>query len=213
MNELIKIGIVEDDEILRETLVDIINDSDAFTCLFNYSSAEEAHDYLDKNELPDIVLHDIDLPGMNGIDSCKTIKAISPSVKILILTIFDDDEKVFNAIRNGAEGYVLKDSNEDRLLGFLTDIYKGGSAMSPFIASKVLKSFSEKSKSSNDYGLTEREIEILKLLTNGLSKKQLANEMHVSFHTVDTHLKNIYSKLHVHSQIELISKVFKENLI
>lgn len=213
MNDKINIGIVEDDEIFRESLVDTINESDSFHCIFNYSNAEEAHDFLKSNELPDIILHDIDLPGMNGIESCKSIKALCPSVKILILTIFDDDENVFNAIRNGAEGYVLKDSSQDRLLGFLSDINKGGSAMSPFIASKVLKSFSDHSKKTNDYGLTEREIEILKLLTEGQSKKQIADEMHVSFHTVDTHLKNIYSKLHVHSQIELISKVFKENLI
>lgn len=213
MSTMIKIGIIEDDEIYRDTLVDSLTDHEQFVCLFDVSSSEEAHKFIQTNELPDIILHDIDLPKMNGIDSCKVIKSISPSIRILMLTIFDDDEKVFSAIQNGAEGYVLKDTTPDRLIEFLNDIYKGGSAMSPFIASKVLKALSEKSMPTQDYGLTEREIEILKWLTNGLSKKQIAGEMNVSFHTIDTHLKNIYSKLHVHSQIELLSKVFKENLI
>ncbi|MCB0278321.1 MAG: response regulator transcription factor [Calditrichaeota bacterium] len=213
MNNKINIGIVEDDTIYRETIRDIIDEHPDLNCLFAVSSAEEAHDLLEQDEIPEVLLHDIDLPRMSGIDSVKIIRHFSPSTHIIMLTIYDDDTKIFSAVLNGAEGYLLKSTSSEKLIEAIFDVSKSGAVMNPQIAAKVLKMFSGQSLPERDYGLSNREKDILQELVNGLNKKQIADTLCISFYTVETHLKNIYAKLHVHTQVDLISKVYKEKLI
>ena len=213
MLDVINIGIVEDDVIYRESLQDLLEGMPQFHCMFAVNSSEEAHQHISSDLIPEVVLHDIDLPKMSGIDSCKKIKELSPSTHIIMLTIFDEDDKVFDDILNGAEGYLLKSSSTEKIIEGIIDVVKGGAVMTPQIAAKVLKIFTKNSVPKKDYGLTKRQIDILKALTEGLNKHQIAEKLFISHYTVETHLKNIYAKLHVHSQIDLMSKIYKENIV
>ena len=160
MNNKINIGIVEDDTIYRETIRDIIDEHPDLNCLFAVSSAEEAHDLLEQDEIPEVLLHDIDLPRMSGIDSVKIIRHFSPSTHIIMLTIYDDDTKIFSAVLNGAEGYLLKSTSSEKLIEAIFDVSKSGAVMNPQIAAKVLKMFSGQSLPERDYGLSNREKDI-----------------------------------------------------
>jgi len=213
MNNKINVGIVEDDSIYRQTICTIINDHPDLNCLFDVRTAEEAQELIKDDNIPEIILHDIDLPKMSGIESVQIIRRYSPSTHIIMLTVYDDDSKIFNAILNGAEGYLLKSASSAKIIEAIFDVSKSGAVMDPQIAAKVLKMFSDQSMPKQDYGLSNREKDILQELVNGLNKKQIADKLCISFHTVETHLKNIYAKLHVHTQIDLISKVYKEKLI
>ncbi|MFQ5674293.1 MAG: LuxR C-terminal-related transcriptional regulator, partial [bacterium] len=131
----------------------------------------------------------------------------------LMLTVFDDDDKIFNAICHGASGYLLKTTTSEDLAKYITDVVIGGAAMSPSVAARVLRMFTKFSAPKKEYGLTGREKEILQHLVNGMSKKHIASHLHLSLFTVDTHLKNIYAKLHVHSQVDVVAKALRERLI
>ena len=211
--DTIHVLIIEDDETYRESITDLINESGQLFCDHTCESCEEAIRVIQKGYLPQVILLDIQLPGISGIEGIKKIKELSPVTHIIMLTVFDDDDKVFNAICQGATGYLLKSSTSEQIQQAIMQVVCGGAAMSPSIAAKILKMFSEYSQIKKDYGLTEREKEILKSLVEGKNKKQVASELFISLYTVDTHLKNIYTKLHVHSQIELISKTLKEHLL
>ncbi len=212
-SDKIHIMIIEDDAIYRESIADLINDTDTLICEHACESCEEALVVLEKQDVPQVILLDIQLPGISGIEGISKIKALSPSTQIIMLTVFDDDDKVFNAICQGATGYLLKSIGGEEIQQAVTQVVCGGAAMSPVIAAKILKMFSEYNQPTKDYGLTEREKEILKILVEGKNKKQSAAELFISQHTLDTHLKNIYAKLHVHSQIDLVSKTLKEHLL
>ena len=209
----IHVMIIEDDAIYRESIADLINDSDTLICDYACTSCEEALNILNLKDAPQVILLDIQLPGISGIEGISKIKALSPSTQIIMLTVFDDDEKVFNAICQGANGYLLKTSGGEEIQKAVTQVVCGGAVMSPAIAAKILKMFSEYTQLKKEYGLTEREKEILKLLVQGKNKKQTASDLCISQYTLNTHLKNIYAKLHVHSQIDLISKTLKEHLL
>ncbi|HSW56358.1 MAG TPA: response regulator transcription factor, partial [Ignavibacteriaceae bacterium] len=168
----------------------------------------------EKEELvPDIILLDIGLPGMNGIELIPELRKLSPSSKIIIITVHDDDENVFNAICEGASGYLLKDLSSDKIVASINEVMNGGAPMNSHIAKKVLNMFRDQNVKSNGYSLSEREKEILSLLVEGLSKKQIAEKIFLSHHTVDSHLRNIYAKLEVHSRSSAISKAIKEKLV
>jgi DNA-binding NarL/FixJ family response regulator len=209
----INVMIIEDDDNYRNSLQEMINSGEGMVCKYACESCEAALDTLKKDFVPEIVLLDIKLPGISGIEGIHKIKAITPATPIIILTVFDDDEKVFNAVCQGASGYLLKSTPGGKIKHAIRDVHCGGAAMSPSIAAKVLNMFARYSQPKQEYGLTTREKEILQLLVDGLSKKHIADKLCVSFYTIDTHLKNIYSKLHVHSQIDVISKTMKEHLI
>jgi DNA-binding NarL/FixJ family response regulator len=209
----IHILIVEDDENYRESMKDLINGSDRLVCEHAVESCEAAIMIIQKDYLPEVILLDIQLPGISGIEGIKKIHNLSPATHIIMLTIFDDDEKVFNAICQGAVGYLLKSSPVEKIQEAVEQVVKGGAAMSPSIAAKVLKMFTQYSQPKQEYGLSQREKEILRLLIYGNNKKQIADQLFISFSTVHTHLKNIYSKLHVHSQIDVVAKALKEHLI
>lgn len=210
----IEIILIEDNSLFRTTLFDFINKTEGMICIASYLSCEDALHEIYKNMLyPDIVLLDIGLPGMSGVEGIAHLKKIIPNSKIIILTIQDDDQNVFNAICSGASGYLLKDSTSEKILESVEEVLNGGAPMNSSIAAKVLKMFKEFVPVKGDYNLTQREKEILKLLVEGLSKKQIAEKLFLSFHTIDSHIRNIYDKLEVHSGSSAVVKAVKENLI
>jgi DNA-binding NarL/FixJ family response regulator len=209
----INVMIIEDDDTYRESLQAAINASQNLACPFACESCEEALEILEKDFAPEILLLDIKLPGISGIEGIPKFKAFSPATHIIMLTVFDDDDLIFNAVCRGAEGYLLKSATPRQIYESIQNVMCGGAAMTPTIAGKVLKMFTQYTEPKGEYDLTMREKEILQLLVDGLSKKHLADRLCISLYTVDTHLKNIYAKLHVHSQIDVIAKALKEHLL
>jgi len=214
MNTPIDVIIIEDNELLRESLKEAINKSSSIRCKNTFGSGEAALDIIEKEELvPDIILLDIGLPGMNGIELIPEIRKLTPTSKIIILTVHDDNENVFNAICSGASGYLLKDLSADNIVNSINEVMNGGAPMNSHIAKKVLNMFRDQNVKSDGYDLSEREKEILSRLIDGLSKKQIAEKIFLSHHTVDSHLRNIYAKLEVHSRSSAISKAIREKLL
>lgn len=165
---------------------------------------------------PDVIVMDIQMPGMNGIEGVKAIKARWPGAHILMQTVFEDEEKVFAAIRAGASGYILKTATTEDIVKAIRDVHAGGSAMTPAIAFKVLEHFrvsAPPAERTNDPGLTEREKQVLALLVKGHSYKMVAAELGLSIHTVDTHIRHIYEKLHVGGLAEAVGKAVKDRLV
>lgn len=214
MTNRIDVIIIEDNELLRDSLKEAINKSSDINCNYTFSSGEAALDIIQKEELvPEIILLDIGLPGMNGIELIPELKRLTPSSKIIIITIHDDDENIFNAICAGAAGYLLKDLSAEKIVNSINEVMNGGAPMNVHIAKKVLNMFRDQNVKSNGYGLSEREKEILKLLIEGLSKKQIAEKIFLSYHTVDSHIRNIYVKLEVHTRGSAVSKAIREKLL
>jgi len=210
----VDIILIEDNELLRDTLKEAINKSSDAACKYSFGSGEAALDLIERNELvPDIILLDIGLPGLSGIELIPELKRLSPSSKIIILTVHDDDENVFNAICAGASGYLLKDLSAETIVSSINEVMNGGAPMNSHIAKKALNMFRDQNLKSDGYGLSEREKEIVSLLVDGLSKKQIAEKIFLSHHTVDSHLRNIYAKLEVHSRSSAISKAIREKLL
>ncbi|MEJ2103545.1 MAG: response regulator transcription factor [Ignavibacteriaceae bacterium] len=206
--------IIEDNELLRDSLKEAINKSSSINCNNTFGSGEAALDFIEKEELvPDIILLDIGLPGMSGIELIPELKKLSPTSKIIIITVHDDDENVFNAICSGASGYLLKDLSADGIVSSINEVMNGGAPMNSHIAKKVLNMFRDQNIRSDGYDLSEREMQILSLLVDGLSKKQIAEKIYLSHHTVDSHIRNIYAKLEVHSRSSAISKAIREKLL
>lgn len=214
MNNPVDIIIIEDNELLRDSLKEAINKSSSIRCKNAFNSGEAALDFIVSEDLvPEIILLDIGLPGINGIDLIPEIRKLTPTSKIIILTVHDDNENVFNAICAGASGYLLKDLSADKIVNSITEVLNGGAPMNSHIAKKVLNMFRDQNIKSDGYGLSNREREILSLLVDGLSKRQIADKIFLSHHTVDSHIRNIYAKLEVHSRSSAISKAIREKLL
>ncbi|MCX6151236.1 MAG: response regulator transcription factor [Ignavibacteriales bacterium] len=209
----IDIWIIEDNLRYRKTLAGLIDRTPGMKCSHSFPSCEDALELLTQKNSPEIILLDIGLPGMSGIMGIEKFKAISPSAQILILTVYDDNDNVFDALCAGASGYLLKDSSPEKIIDSIKEVLAGGAPMNMKIAHKVLEMFARLKPKKNDYGLTEREKEILQYIISGITKQQIADKIFLSFHTVNTHVKNIYKKLHVNTQAGVISKVYKENLL
>lgn len=161
---------------------------------------------------PDVVLMDIDMPGANGIEGLRRIKKADPSIYIIMQTVFEDEEKIFSAIHEGANGYFLKKTAPDKLIEGIREVLEGGAPMTPLVAGRVLGMFRKQKPeetNTNPFDLTSREEEILQMLTRGMSYKMIADATSISYHTVNSHLKKIYEKLHVHSATEAIAKAGK----
>ncbi len=205
----IRIAIIEDDAEIRETLGIIMNGSDGIICEHLYADAESALEDL-PNHWIDVVLMDIELPGISGIEAVRKLNPKMPNTDFIMLTVKQDDSSVFNSLCAGATGYLMKDIPPTDLLNKITEVVNGGAPMSSNIARQVINSFNIPSIPSP---LSKRETEILRLLCNGMNYRSIATELFLSSHTVKTHVKNIYRKLHVHSRAEAVSKAIKDNLL
>lgn len=208
-----RVVLIEDMREVREGLSALISGTNGYQCVAAYGMMETALARIGSDQ-PDIVLTDLGLPGMSGIEGIGRLRDILPDVPILALTIYDNDEQIFNALCRGANGYLLKNTPPARLLDALREAAEGGSPISPAIAARVIKLFREfRPPEKADYHLTPQETQLLKLLVEGHHKKTAAREMGISFHTVSFHLKNIYEKLQVHSKTEAVAKALRERLV
>jgi DNA-binding NarL/FixJ family response regulator len=203
-----RVLIVEDDQEIRNSFSLIVNSSQKFMVINGYSNCEDAIDNLNRDK-PEIILMDIELPGMNGIQGTKVIKDKSPHTDIIMVTVYEDSELVFEALKAGASGYITKSANYMELLSALEEIMKGGAPMSSRIARMVIDNFHVNPNSP----LTKRETEILQLISEGKTYTQISEELFISKETAKTHIKNIYSKLQVNSKSEAIAKANLEKLI
>ncbi len=209
----IKVAIIEDQRDIRECLTFLINGTEGFACTGSYRSMEEALDRIG-HSLPDIVLSDIGLPGMNGIEGVRILKERHPDLLILMSTIYDDEERVFDAICAGACGYLLKKTPPARLLESIREAVTGGAPMTPEVASRVIKLFREiRPPERANYDLTPHETRLLRLFVEGHNYKTAAVEIGVSINTINFHVRNIYSKLQVHSRSEAVAKALRDRLV
>lgn len=204
MNAPITVAIVEDKDEIRQSLAILIGGAEGFDCRATYPTAEDAADELAARPV-DVVLMDIDLPGMNGIECVRHLKPRCPDTQFMMCTIYDEEEKVFEALKAGANSYILKRSAPHKLLEAIAELHQGGSPMSSTIARKIVGSFHVSSPAELDV-LTPREREILARLAKGYSHREVADELFVSPTTVRKHIFNIYEKLQVHSKVEAVNK-------
>jgi len=210
---LIKTAIIEDQRDIREGLTMLINGTEGYACTGSYRTMEEALDKISR-EMPDVVLSDIGLPGMDGIEGMRILKERYPQMLILMLTIYDDDDRIFDALCAGACGYLLKRTSPMRLLESLKEAVTGGAPMSPEIASRVITLFREiRPPDRADYELTPHETRLLKLLVEGYNYTTSAQELNVSINTIKFHIRNIYEKLQVHSKSEAVAKALQNRLV
>lgn len=211
---MIRVVIFEDNRSLRNGLFQLINGSDGFNCVDTFSNCDHLIERIEKTK-PNVVLMDIEMPGISGIEGVRIIKEKFPTIKILMETIFDDDDKIFQSICAGAEGYILKHTSPVEILESIKEIHEGGSPMTPSIANRVLKMVKENESKSRktDFDLTPREKEILTCLVEGLSYKMTADTCAVSIDTVNAHIKSIYKKLQVHSKSEAVVKAIKGKIV
>ena len=201
-----KVAIVEDSKTTREGLETIVNLSPDFRCVCTCSTAEEALKVLPKLE-PELVLMDIQLPNLSGVDCVARLKSLLPAVKAIMVTVYEDPDRIFRALRAGASGYLLKRSTPEEVLGAMREIQQGGGAMSGEIARKVIGYFREQTTVKAEVDeLTSREREVLELVVHGLSNKEISDRLSVTVDAVRWHLKHIYQKLHVHSRTEAAMK-------
>ncbi len=208
----LKVMIVDDDKKVRDMYAEILCGTNGLTCVGSYGDCESALAALE-TLVPDVILMDIGLPGMSGIEGVQQVKALYPHIEIIMLTIYDDDDKIFRSICAGASGYMLKNSNPDELVSGIRNI-QTGAAMSASIARRVLNFVRQYPPvSSEDYGLTRREMDILQLMVEGHSDKVIADLLFISPYTVNSHIKRIYEKLHVHSKSQAVSTALKNRLV
>lgn len=207
--EKITVSIVEDTEDIRESLRILINGSTGFECVHVYADAEEALEKMPANEI-NVVLMDINLPKMDGIECMKTLKPVMPNAQFMMYTVCDDDGNIFNALQSGASGYILKRTYPAQVLEAIRELHEGGSPMSSEIARRVIYYMHNKGKTAEVVEmLTERETEILDLLAKGYLYKEIAAELFISKSTVKQHIHNIYGKLHVQTRTEALNKAFR----
>jgi len=215
----IKVAIIEDQRTIREGLAALVSGTDGFRCTGSYESMEEALKKIrpnapDAEDTPDVVLLDIGLPGMSGIEGIGSLRERFPAMPVLMLTVYKDDDRIFKAICAGARGYLLKKTPPARLLESLREVVGGGAPMSPEIARRVLEVFQHLHPPVNvDYRLTPHEMRLLKLLVEGHNYKTAAEAVGTTVHAVSFHMKNIYEKLEVHSKSEAVAKALRDRIV
>jgi DNA-binding NarL/FixJ family response regulator len=209
----IKVAIIEDQRSTRECLAAIVGGTPGCRTVGSYGSMEDALRTLER-DAPDVTLSDIGLPGMSGTEGVRRLKAAHPAMQILMLTVYADDDHIFEAICAGASGYLLKDTPSARLLEAIREVHAGGAPMSPEIARRVVAMFRRSAPPRDSpTNLTPREIDVLRLLSGGHSYQSAADGLDVSLDTLRSHVRNIYDKLHVHSKSEAVLKAFKSGLL
>lgn len=210
------VWVVEDKLLFRRALVTLLNETSDMRCGFDSDRCESAIAAVEGGRTPNIVLMDIGLPGMDGIGGTRAIRSLSPTSRVIILTVHEDNEKIFDAICAGASGYLLKPTSTDSIIDAIRQVRQGGAPINAYIAKKLLSLFAHlaaPTSGADQYGLTKREREILQLLVHGMTMAQIAEELFVSYYTIDTHIRNIYAKLHVRTRGGAVAKAVKERLI
>ncbi len=214
-NEIINIAIVDDNNNLRKQIHENLSEAAHIKVIFTANNGNDAINKLSKcTKLPDVILMDIEMPEMDGIEATAAITE-NTDTKILILTAFDTDDKIFEAVKAGAAGYLLKDSKPHQIISAIEDVMEGGAPMSPYIATRALNLLREKKDTvidnpkPKDYNLSDREVELLQKITIGISHQQIADELYISSGTVRKHIQNIYKKLHIHNKVEAVNTVVK----
>lgn len=212
----IKVAIFEDNKLIREALQTIINGSPGFVCTGAFANVNQVQSDVRFSQ-PDVVLMDIEMPGRNGIEATKILKDEFPELKVLIQTVFNDNDKIFNALCAGASGYILKSDSPLKQLEAVKEVYDGGGAMSTSIAQKVMDFFVRKNvilvkPENTDFELSPREKELLSLMMEGHNYRDIADKAFISYETVRTHIKHIYKKLHVASRAEAVLKAKQQGL-
>ncbi|RZM27807.1 MAG: response regulator transcription factor [Pedobacter sp.] len=212
----IKVALFEDNKLIREALHELIECSPGLRCCGTFANANNLEHDLTLCK-PHVVLMDIEMPGISGIDATRIITAMFPEIKVLIQTVFDDNDKIFDALCTGASGYILKSDSPDKQIEALKAVYNGGSSMSPGVARKVMNFFVQKNvmlapPEPTDYNLSQTEKEILSLILNGHDFRSIAEKRFISYETVRTHVKHIYKKLHVASKAEVILKARQQGI-
>lgn len=208
------VWVVEDSALYRDTLASLIDRSERFRCARIFGDGNSAVQALNEGkELPRVILMDLALPGMNGIECTRAIRKRTPSIPVVMLTVNQSNDRIFEAICAGASGYMLKSDTSDDILRGIGTALDGGAAIDGQIARRVLEMFSRMVSPKADYGLSDREREILELLVDGNTKQRIAAQLQLSPHTIDGHVRNIYSKLHVNNRSGAVAKAVKENLL
>jgi DNA-binding NarL/FixJ family response regulator len=208
------VWVIEDHADSRRVLARVLNRDSTMQCPCTFASCEDALAALQAKPHPDVILLDIGLPGMSGIEGIRHIKALSPTTHVIVLTVFDDQEKVFNAICAGASGYLLKTADGDAVTGAIQEVLQGGAPINPRVARLVLNMFAARSAPPlQSYGLSGREREVLELMVQGFVKKEIADRLQLSYHTVDHHLRSIYTKLQVHTRGGAVAKAVSQHLV
>ena len=210
---MIKVLIYEDNPQFREGLTMLIDGTIGFSVLAAYKNCDNVKEDVQQWK-PDVILLDINMPGTDGLEGLKLIRQIDTTAKVLMLTVFDDNKNVFEALRNGADGYLLKKTPPAKLLEYIQDAIEGGAPMTSSIAAQVLKMFQETPQAKHPvYDLSDRERQVLQLLVDGYSYKMIANDLCIAIDTVRSHIKKIYEKLHVNSKSEAVAKAFRDRLL
>lgn len=207
----IRIWLVEDDESYRQTVSLVIGNADGFVIDLEFEDCESAIDAARNGHAADVILLDVNLPGLSGVEGLSQLKRLVPQARIVMLTILDDATTIFEAFQGGASGYLLKNSPVDKIISAVREAAAGGMLMPAPVAEKVLAHFHRPDR--EDYGLTSREQEVLEEMGRGYSQKEIAERLFVSPHTVNTHIQHVYDKLHVRSGLEAVAKAFREGLI
>jgi len=213
--QVIRVAIFEDNPIMMDAYRSILNGSPGYRCTGSFTSCNNWKHDIEQSK-PDVVLMDIEMAGISGIKATSLIKREFPHVRILVQTVFEDDSKILEALCAGANGYILKNTSPVKMLEAVADVKTGGVAFNPIVAAKVAALFQQfiaPSQTINDYHLTEREKEILQLLTEGMPMPRIAEKIFLAYETVRGHVKNIYQKLHVASATEAVAKALKEKLV
>ncbi|NNC89506.1 MAG: response regulator transcription factor [Akkermansiaceae bacterium] len=211
-----RVWLVEDNSSFRTSVQRVVNQLDGLVCDGSFESVEAAFEALETTAAPTVMLLDVQLPGMDGISALGKLKELAPETHILILTVFDDADKIFRAVCAGAAGYILKTAGMDEIGEAIQQVVDGGAPMTPKVAKKVLSVFSKVELNHDvkpDYNLTGREQDILRLMADGLIKKEIAERLEISVHTVSTHLRSVYEKLHVNTNTGAVAKALREGII
>jgi len=206
---LITVSIVEDNDQLRGTLARVISRAEGFRCVSHYPTAEAALEALPR-ERPDVVLMDINLPGINGVECVRRLKQLAPNISVVMLTVYEDTDNIFNALAAGAAGYLLKRTKSAELLEAIREVHRGGSPMTTHIARKVVQSFQKAGPSPQPTeNLSQREQEVLDCLSHGFLYKEIAEKLGISYETVHTYIRRIYEKLQVRTRTEAVAKFLR----
>jgi DNA-binding NarL/FixJ family response regulator len=205
--------VIYDDNLQRaQSLKALISLTDGMDCVAEFPDCSHVEEDMERY-YPDVVLMDIEMPNVDGISGVTRIKKKYPEVRIIMQTVFEDEERIFASLRAGAEGYILKTASAEKITQSIEEVYHGGAYMTPSVALRVMQHFSQDNKLKNQYHLTPKEKDVLKHLADGLSYKMVADILGVSYFTVNTHVKNIYDKLHVHSLGEAVALAYKNKLV